>query len=301
MPRTPCVSRKARVRHRPRRSPSVSTGSSRLGARWRRPARAPAAAADFVPNAFLRIGSDDSVTVIAKHVELGQGAYTGIATIAAEELDADWAAYPGGERAGRRQALCESRVRHDAGDGRQLRHGEFLDAASRSRRQGARRARGRSRQGVARSRGGARRGQGCGSAPEDATARDVRLPRSGRPLLADPRQGNAQGSPRFQAHRAKSAESRRAGQVRRHRAVHLGHGISRHARGVAAATAALRRDRAELRRNGGLGRAGGGQGRAGPARSRRDRHRLLGCQAWTGRARQSIGTKPMPRSAAPPN
>jgi isoquinoline 1-oxidoreductase beta subunit len=53
-------------------------------------AGAPAAASDFVPNAFLRIGSDNSVTVIAKHVELGQGAYTGIATVAAEELDADW-------------------------------------------------------------------------------------------------------------------------------------------------------------------------------------------------------------------
>ena len=46
--------------------------------------------APFAPNAFLRIGADDSVTVIAKHVELGQGAYTGIATIVAEELDADW-------------------------------------------------------------------------------------------------------------------------------------------------------------------------------------------------------------------
>jgi isoquinoline 1-oxidoreductase subunit beta len=52
---------------------------------------APAAAgATFTPNAFLRIGSDNSVTVIAKHVEMGQGAYTGIATVAAEELDADW-------------------------------------------------------------------------------------------------------------------------------------------------------------------------------------------------------------------
>jgi isoquinoline 1-oxidoreductase beta subunit len=30
------------------------------------------------------------VTVIAKHLEMGQGAYTGIATIVAEELDADW-------------------------------------------------------------------------------------------------------------------------------------------------------------------------------------------------------------------
>ncbi len=47
-------------------------------------------AAVFVPNAFLRIGADNSVTVIAKHLEMGQGAYTGIATIVAEELDADW-------------------------------------------------------------------------------------------------------------------------------------------------------------------------------------------------------------------
>ena len=53
-------------------------------------AAAPAGDPAFAPNAFLRIGADDSVTVIAKHVELGQGAYTGIATIVAEELDADW-------------------------------------------------------------------------------------------------------------------------------------------------------------------------------------------------------------------
>src|SRR5271168_4613682 len=52
---------------------------------------APASGALFAPNAFLRIGADDSVTVIAKHLEMGQGAYTGIATIVAEELDADWA------------------------------------------------------------------------------------------------------------------------------------------------------------------------------------------------------------------
>jgi isoquinoline 1-oxidoreductase beta subunit len=51
---------------------------------------APASDAALVPNAFLRIGTDGSVTVIAKHVEMGQGAYTGIATIVAEELDADW-------------------------------------------------------------------------------------------------------------------------------------------------------------------------------------------------------------------
>lgn len=48
------------------------------------------AAAPFEPNAFVRITDDGIVTVISKHVELGQGAHTGLATLVAEELDADW-------------------------------------------------------------------------------------------------------------------------------------------------------------------------------------------------------------------
>lgn len=51
---------------------------------------AEAAAGNLAPNAFLRITPDGTVTVIAKHMEMGQGAYTGIATMVAEELDADW-------------------------------------------------------------------------------------------------------------------------------------------------------------------------------------------------------------------
>jgi isoquinoline 1-oxidoreductase beta subunit len=43
------------------------------------------------PSAFVRIGTDDSVTIVSKHIEFGQGPYTGLATILAEELDADWA------------------------------------------------------------------------------------------------------------------------------------------------------------------------------------------------------------------
>ncbi|MBR7971500.1 xanthine dehydrogenase family protein molybdopterin-binding subunit [Burkholderia vietnamiensis] len=65
-----------------------------IGFEWaglgRRALAATPPAADFAPNAFLRITPDGAVTVIAKHVEMGQGAYTGIATIVAEELDADW-------------------------------------------------------------------------------------------------------------------------------------------------------------------------------------------------------------------
>src|SRR6478752_3706433 len=44
----------------------------------------------FAPNAFVRIGTDDTVTVLVKHIEFGQGPFTGLATLVAEELDADW-------------------------------------------------------------------------------------------------------------------------------------------------------------------------------------------------------------------
>ncbi|HQS46953.1 MAG TPA: xanthine dehydrogenase family protein molybdopterin-binding subunit, partial [Xanthobacteraceae bacterium] len=39
------------------------------------------AGASLEPNAFVRIGSDDVVTVLSKHIEFGQGAHTGMATL----------------------------------------------------------------------------------------------------------------------------------------------------------------------------------------------------------------------------
>src|SRR5262249_48881784 len=48
------------------------------------------AAPGAVLNAFVRISDDNTVTVIAKHIEMGQGTYTGLATLVAEELDASW-------------------------------------------------------------------------------------------------------------------------------------------------------------------------------------------------------------------
>jgi isoquinoline 1-oxidoreductase beta subunit len=55
--------------------------------------RAFAAAADgpFAANAFVTIAPDSSVTVMIKHLDMGQGVTTGLTTIVAEELDADWA------------------------------------------------------------------------------------------------------------------------------------------------------------------------------------------------------------------
>ena len=49
------------------------------------------AQAPLEANAFVRIGADSTVTVIVKHLEMGQGTYTGLPTLVAEELDADWA------------------------------------------------------------------------------------------------------------------------------------------------------------------------------------------------------------------
>jgi len=47
-------------------------------------------ASAFMPNAFLRIGTDERVTVIVNHSEMGQGVYTALPMLLAEELDADW-------------------------------------------------------------------------------------------------------------------------------------------------------------------------------------------------------------------
>ena len=43
------------------------------------------------PNAFVRIGEDESVTVILAHSEMGQGVWTTMPMLVAEELGCDWA------------------------------------------------------------------------------------------------------------------------------------------------------------------------------------------------------------------
>jgi isoquinoline 1-oxidoreductase beta subunit len=44
----------------------------------------------FVPNAFLRIGKDGRVIIIVNKSEMGQGVYTSLPMLVAEELEADW-------------------------------------------------------------------------------------------------------------------------------------------------------------------------------------------------------------------
>jgi isoquinoline 1-oxidoreductase subunit beta len=56
----------------------------------RRPGVAEAAPADAQLNLFLRVGADDTVTVLIPHSEMGQGVWTGLPMLIAEELEADW-------------------------------------------------------------------------------------------------------------------------------------------------------------------------------------------------------------------
>src|SRR5882724_12451407 len=47
-------------------------------------------AGKFAPNAFIRIDEAGKTTLVMPQVEMGQGIYTGVAMILAEELDADF-------------------------------------------------------------------------------------------------------------------------------------------------------------------------------------------------------------------
>ncbi|WP_437724832.1 molybdopterin cofactor-binding domain-containing protein [Sorangium sp. So ce861] len=54
------------------------------------PKAAPSPAQLPPPNAFVRVGPDESVTVLLAHSEMGQGIWTGLAMLIAEELDCEW-------------------------------------------------------------------------------------------------------------------------------------------------------------------------------------------------------------------
>ncbi|MDO9354247.1 MAG: molybdopterin-dependent oxidoreductase, partial [Solirubrobacteraceae bacterium] len=67
-----------------------------VGGLWPNAARAAAPGAEgaatgpLAPNQFVRVGTDNLVTIVCKHHEMGQGNATGLASMAADELDADW-------------------------------------------------------------------------------------------------------------------------------------------------------------------------------------------------------------------
>jgi isoquinoline 1-oxidoreductase beta subunit len=77
---TPTYSRRALLKG------GAAAGVLLLGFTWPRAPAGAASAAVFAPNAFIRIDASGKVTLIMPQVEMGQGIYTTVAMILAEEL-----------------------------------------------------------------------------------------------------------------------------------------------------------------------------------------------------------------------
>jgi len=73
-----------------RRSFLVSTGAFSVAVAFGPALDTASAAAPFNPNAWVTIGEDNIVTIVAPMVEMGQGVRTSLPLILAEDLDADW-------------------------------------------------------------------------------------------------------------------------------------------------------------------------------------------------------------------
>jgi len=86
--------------------PGCGTGPGGAG-------RGAGAASEPLAMPFLAIAPDNTVTVISKHLEAGQGVWTGLPAIVAEELDASWEQMPRRERAGEGAALRQPGTRSE--------------------------------------------------------------------------------------------------------------------------------------------------------------------------------------------
>src|SRR5215831_21142399 len=73
-----------------RRFLELAAGAFVLGFHVPRRTSLAAERSGFAPNAFIRIDRQGNVTLVMPQVEMGQGTYTSISMILAEELDADW-------------------------------------------------------------------------------------------------------------------------------------------------------------------------------------------------------------------
>jgi isoquinoline 1-oxidoreductase beta subunit len=60
-----------------------------LGVAWPSSRAEAASPATSMPNAWVRIGTDDSITILCARSEMGQGVYTALPTLVAEELEVD--------------------------------------------------------------------------------------------------------------------------------------------------------------------------------------------------------------------
>ena len=252
---------------------------------------AAAAAGQFAPNAFLQIAPDNTVTVLVKHVELGQALHR-VADAVAEELDAAWSQIKV-VGASRRPTLRE----HDLarlfrprrpGYRRLDRDGEFVRAIPASRCGRARdagRRRGGTMEGAVRRNTSEKRRR----VPCERQEGDVRRACRRRIEASRAAESEAQGCQGLRLHRKARAANRRQGEVERYRAVYARRQAARDAHRGCCASAQVRRQGQELRRH----RCPSHSGRPLRHRSTQRRRgigdRLLGGEKGPRRAQDRVG------------
>ena len=245
----------------------------------------------FEPNAFLRIGPDGSVTVVSKHLEMGQGTYTGLATIVAEELDADWSQVRvegAPADAKRYNNLSWGPAQGTGGSSSIANSWEQLRKAGATARAmlvaaaaadwGVPAAEITVENGVVRH-GGSSRKAGFG----ELAAKAAKLSPPAEVALKDPKSFTLHRPPRA------AAAHRHRRQDARHRGLHPGQDARRDAHGAGGAPAALRRHGEVVRRDPGQAGAGRGGRGADPHRRRGAGEELLGREEGARRAQGRVG------------
>ena len=225
--------------------------------------------AGFSPSAWLHVGPDGAVTVYLAKSEMGQGTYTAMAVLVAEELEADW------RRVRVVQADADPRFGNMLTGGSRSVRGEFIPlrkagaaarevlVAAAARRLGVKPASCRAEQGAVVHAASGRRLE-YGALAADAAK---------LPVPADP---TAQGPEALQAHRPARAAARHAGQDARPGGLRDRRARARDAPRRGGAAAGVRREGEGVRRGGGGEGPRRPQGRGGAERRRGGRRHHVG-------------------------
>ena len=227
----------------------AGAGLVRRASACRAPARAEARGRSPIPfNAYVTIAPDNTVTVLSAHIDMGQGSYHGLATLVAEELDADWTRCGSSRRRRQPEALRQPRLgRHRRAPAARRRCSRRSTAtarpAPRPRHAGRRRGQAVERAGR---RDHGREGRAPHASGKQATFGELRRRRRAVPVPAEVALKDAEG---LEAHRqrrtaaASTAARNRPAQRSSHRRE-----AARHADGGGRPSAAVRRHGQELRR-----------------------------------------------------
>ncbi len=256
-------------------------------------ARFAQAASEFKPNAYLRIGTDDTVTVICGLSEMGQGVLTAIPMLVAEELDADWLDVKV-QQAPADPAFNNPIFGMQATGGSTSVRGHWepmrkAGATARAMLVAAAAARWKARPGGLPH----RRGHGGAQQRQETLLRQACRCRgqTGRARL-----GETEEREGLQDSRHAEETSRYAGQDKWNGQVRIGRPSARHAHRGDGAPARARRQSGVRGRQQGQGDSGGQAGAADPERRSGARRGLLGGQAGARRAADQMGRR-RPRRA----